>query len=282
MHEISRLSDKQAHYIRNQAYKTRQVCLYRPSPDSILYQEMLTFKATQSAPHTASELRALESDSDSEYGGGEQYDGDAESTYFTEEEWRENSSSPFQILNGKDEDVIESEADSFLDDVEVGYYSTRSASSPSVDVPKSELAYRQLLLVIYLYATCMHMCTCNLCMLLGEMLPIRFVFFVHIIIQSFFFPVTVDSRDVQPSTQPKLGHSKSMVTIETNSSPSLDIHPKSLSFENLSLTETDHSGVHFGEQSSTAYVTSTEYLTAHQFDTDTDHTDTDTDTGRHR
>ena len=98
---------------------------------------MLTYKATQTLPQTVSDPQALDSDSDSEYDGGEQYDGDAESTYFTEEEGRENSSSPFQILNSEDEDVIET--DNLLDDVEVGYYSTRKVPSPSFDVPKSEL-----------------------------------------------------------------------------------------------------------------------------------------------
>ncbi len=137
--EVSRLSDKQVYYIRNQAYKMRQVCLYHSSPDSILYQEMLTFKATQTTPHTASQLQALDSDSDSEYGGGgEHYDGDAESTYFTEEEGRDNSSSsPFQILN--EENKSKAEADNLLDDIEVGYCSTKRVSSPSADVPKSEL-----------------------------------------------------------------------------------------------------------------------------------------------
>ena len=91
----------------------------------------------------------------------------------------------------------------------------------------------------------------------------------------------MDTKNGRSSTLPKLGRPKSMVTVETHSSPSLDVHPKSLSFENLSLTETEQSKVllHIGDQR-TALVTSTEYLTAQQFDTDTDHTHTDIE--RHR
>ncbi len=71
-----------------------------------------------------------------------------------------------------------------------------------------------------------------------------------------------------------------MVTTETEPTPTLDVNRKSLSFGNLSL-DTDHSGVlsHLGNQSTT-YMTSTEYLTAHQFDTDTDYTHTDTGRAR--
>ncbi len=98
-----------------------------------------------------------------------------------------------------------------------------------------------------------------------------------------------NGRNGRLPTQQKLGRPKSMVTIETHSSPSQNIHPKkSLSFENLSLTEPGHSAAFLQlRDQSTTYVTSTEYLTAHQFDTDTDHSHTDTDhshtdTGRHK
>ena len=137
--EVNRVSDKQCHYILKQAYKTKQVCLYQSSPDSLLYREMLTFKATHSSPHTTTGLQLPDDDSDSEYmtGGGEHYDGDSESSYFTEEDKdRESSSSPFQILKGA---VVSDKPDDMLDDVEVGYYSTRRVSSPSEDMPTSKL-----------------------------------------------------------------------------------------------------------------------------------------------
>ncbi len=151
---MGRVSDKQSHYILHQAYKTKQVCLYESSADSLLYQEMLTFKATHTSPHATTGLQ-LPSEEDSDYEcmtGGEHYDGDSESSYFTEEDnHRESSSSPFQILNSAKGGVV---SDDMLDDVEVGYFSTRSVSSPNEDRPTSKLSYVSSLHMCYSYSYC--------------------------------------------------------------------------------------------------------------------------------
>ena len=76
---------------------------------------------------------------------------------------------------------------------------------------------------------------------------------------------------------------KSMVTTEMNPAPQLDVGPRSFSFEHLSLAEKGHSNgfSHLGDQS-TMYLTSTEYLTATQFDSDADHTHPDIRSMDHR
>ena len=76
---------------------------------------------------------------------------------------------------------------------------------------------------------------------------------------------------------------KSMVTTDTNPVPQLDVVRRSISFENLSVTEKGHSNgfSHLGDQN-TSYLTSTEYLTAHQFDTDTDNAHSDVRTTDYR
>ena len=151
---MGRVSDKQSHYILHQAYKTKQVCLYESSADSLLYQEMLTFKATHTSPHTTTRLQLPSEDSDYEYmtEGGEHYDGDSESSYFTEEDNdRESSSSPFQILHSAKRGVV---SDDMLDDVEVGYFSTRRVTSPNEDRPTSKLSYVSSLHMCYSYSYC--------------------------------------------------------------------------------------------------------------------------------
>ena len=133
VNEVSRVSDKQFHYIHHHAFKTRQVCLYRQSPDSLLYQEMLIYKATQTSPlHASTDTQPPDEDSDWEaVTPGDYYDGDSESSYCTDdEELRESSSSPFQIVGQgavATGGVLSEEGEELMDEVEVGYYSTRRA-----------------------------------------------------------------------------------------------------------------------------------------------------------
>lgn len=46
---LERLSDKQLYYIHRMGARTDQSCLYNTSSDSALYQEMLSYKASQAS-----------------------------------------------------------------------------------------------------------------------------------------------------------------------------------------------------------------------------------------
>lgn len=46
---IERLSDKQMYYVHRMGARTDQACLYNELPESLLYQEMLSFKASQAS-----------------------------------------------------------------------------------------------------------------------------------------------------------------------------------------------------------------------------------------
>ena len=46
---VEKLSDKQLYYIHRMGARTDQACLYNTSPNSVLYQEMLSFKASQAS-----------------------------------------------------------------------------------------------------------------------------------------------------------------------------------------------------------------------------------------
>ena len=62
---MERLSDKQSYYVHRMGVRTDQSCLYNSSPDSLLYQEMLSFKASQaSSNNVITEGGGLDDDSD--------------------------------------------------------------------------------------------------------------------------------------------------------------------------------------------------------------------------
>ena len=78
--DVDRLSDKQLHYIHRMGVHTIQSCLYNTSPNSLLYQEMLSFKASQ-AFSVVAEQELDDDDSDWEIlPEGEYYDGGSETS----------------------------------------------------------------------------------------------------------------------------------------------------------------------------------------------------------
>lgn len=74
--EVERLTDKVVQ--TNNTIATRQVSLFSHSDDSLLYQEMLSFKASSMQRDTSAE------DSDWEVLSGDNYDGDSEASSFSE------------------------------------------------------------------------------------------------------------------------------------------------------------------------------------------------------
>ena len=81
--EVDRLSDKQHHFIHRMGVHTNQSCLYNTSPDSLLYQEMLSFKASQA--FSVFTEQELEDDDGSDWeilqdDQGEYYDGGSETS----------------------------------------------------------------------------------------------------------------------------------------------------------------------------------------------------------
>ena len=98
---------------------------------------MLVYKATQTVPlHSSTDAQLPDEDSDWEpVMRGDHYDGDTESSYGSDNELlRESSSSPFQIIGQGAVavgGVVSKEKEELVDEVEVGYYSTRKVN-PSV------------------------------------------------------------------------------------------------------------------------------------------------------
>ena len=81
--EVDRLSDKQLHFVHRMGVHTNQACLYNTSPDSLLYQEMLSFKASQA--FSVFTEQELEDDDGSDWEilqdeQGEYYDGGSETS----------------------------------------------------------------------------------------------------------------------------------------------------------------------------------------------------------
>ena len=79
VHEVERLSDKQTHYVHRSGAQIQQVCLYEVNDESVLYQEMLSYKASQASYFLISSRDFPDNDSDWEYlPGGDYYDGGSE------------------------------------------------------------------------------------------------------------------------------------------------------------------------------------------------------------
>ena len=77
--EVDRLSDKQSYYIHKSGGTVVQTCLYDLNDDSLLYQEMLSYKASQASYHLVSNQEIPpDDDSDWEYLAGDYYDGGSE------------------------------------------------------------------------------------------------------------------------------------------------------------------------------------------------------------
>jgi hypothetical protein len=81
--EVDRLSDKQVHFVHRMGVHTSQSCLYNTSSDSLLYQEMLSFKASQAFSVFAEQ--ELDDDNGSDWEilqdeEGEYYDGGSETS----------------------------------------------------------------------------------------------------------------------------------------------------------------------------------------------------------
>ena len=47
--DVGRLSDKSHHFLHRSGVRVEQVCLYSNQNDSLLYQEMLTYKAGEAS-----------------------------------------------------------------------------------------------------------------------------------------------------------------------------------------------------------------------------------------
>lgn len=79
---MDRLSDKQLHFVHRMGVHTNQSCLYNTSPDSLLYQEMLSFKASQAFSVVAEQELDEDDGSDWEIlqDEGEYYDGGSETS----------------------------------------------------------------------------------------------------------------------------------------------------------------------------------------------------------
>lgn len=89
---VERLSDKQTHYIHRMGARTDQSCLYNTLSDSVLYHEMLSFKASQASSFSVvTEGELHDDDSDWEIvAEGDYYDGGSENspvspTYYSDE-----------------------------------------------------------------------------------------------------------------------------------------------------------------------------------------------------
>ena len=80
--DVDRLSDKQLHFVHRLGVHTKQACLYSTSSDSLLYQEMLSFKASQAFSVGAEQELDEDDDSDWEIlqDEGECYDGGSETS----------------------------------------------------------------------------------------------------------------------------------------------------------------------------------------------------------
>ena len=80
--DVDRLSDKQLHFVHRLGVHTKQACLYSTSSESLLYQEMLSFKASQAFSIGAEQELDEDDDSDWEIlqDEGEYYDGGSETS----------------------------------------------------------------------------------------------------------------------------------------------------------------------------------------------------------
>lgn len=132
---MERLSDKQTYYVHKLALEINQVCLYNSTPDSILYQEMLAYKAIQTLDiANARNVSPGDEDDDSgwEFLSGDHYDGGSEisaSSYFSDQEQSPAPDSPFSSppppRNTSDK-ALDLTSD---DEVAVGYF-TKKHSYP--------------------------------------------------------------------------------------------------------------------------------------------------------
>ena len=71
---MERVSDKKQHYLHKSGTKIIQVCLYTGEDSSLLYQEMLSYKAGQASLNIISPREIHSDDSDWEYVGGDMCD----------------------------------------------------------------------------------------------------------------------------------------------------------------------------------------------------------------
>ena len=95
---MDRLSDKQPYYIHKNGGAIVQTCLYNLSDDSLLYQEMLGYKASQAAYHLVSGQEvATDDSSDWDDLVGDYYDGGSEFSASTPSYYSDGhqSASPF-------------------------------------------------------------------------------------------------------------------------------------------------------------------------------------------
>ena len=74
INEVDRVSDKKQHYLHKSGTKIIQVCLYTAEDSSLLYQEMLSYKAGQASLNVISPREIHSDDSDWEYVGGDMCD----------------------------------------------------------------------------------------------------------------------------------------------------------------------------------------------------------------
>ena len=157
---MERLSDKQLHFVHRMGVHTNQSCLYNTSPDSLLYQEMLSFKASQAFSVVADQELDNEGDSDWEILQDEEeyYDGGSETSPSSSAEYSDNdngfypSHSPYAFaMTSKrtlryDSAESDEESDTCLDgririqgdvdlqhsddEIEVGFHSRRGNPNP--------------------------------------------------------------------------------------------------------------------------------------------------------
>ena len=155
--DAGRLSDKQPNYIHKMGVRTDQLCLYNTSPDSVLYQEMLSFKASQvTSSSVVAERELNEDDSDWEIvPGGRHYRGGSGSSdymspvFYSDENL--HSHSPYVLDASKrsmlsDSTDSDEDSDIFLDgririrgdvdlqrsddEIEVGFLRRRGNANP--------------------------------------------------------------------------------------------------------------------------------------------------------
>lgn len=159
--DVERLSDKQLHFIHRMGIQMIQSCLYNTSPDSLLYQKMLSFKASQAFSVVAEQELDDEDGSDWEIlqDEGDHYDGGSETSPSSSAEYSDDDDGPYsshspyafattskRMLRYNSADSDEEENDTCLDgririqgdvdlqhsddEIEVGFHSRRGNTNP--------------------------------------------------------------------------------------------------------------------------------------------------------